>query len=172
MQLWRKEKVMPRYIDADILNREIDKFQSELESNNDAIWEINKPIYKGLCYARGIINDIPTADVVEVKRGHWIPSPDGINPIRCSECNMPAPFAAGVNEFGDFECCRYPSSYCPECGAKMDVKKKDNTERVRCKDCIHFKTVNLRKRFEGYCELDFMTRKANNFCGNAERRER
>lgn len=68
-------------------------------------------------------NDImrfPFADVQEVRRGYWIPSPDGINPIRCSECNMPAPFAAEENEFGDFGIRRYPSSYCPECGAKMD----------------------------------------------------
>ena len=63
---------MARYINADILSQEIDKLQSELQSNNDAIWNINKPIYKGLCYARGIINDIPTADVVEV--------------VRCKDC--------------------------------------------------------------------------------------
>lgn len=61
-----------------------------------------------------------------VKHGHWIPSPDGINPIRCSECKMPAPFAAGENEFGDFEICRYPSSYCHECGAKMDEENESN----------------------------------------------
>ena len=75
---------------------------------------------------RSIIHakSVPAADVVEVKHGYWIPSPDGINPIRCSECNVPAPFAAGENEFGDFEICRYPSSYCHECGAKMDGEKK------------------------------------------------
>lgn len=60
-----------------------------------------------------------------VRRGHWIPSPDVMNPIRCSECNMPAPFAARENEFGDFEICRYPSSYCHECGAKMDGKENE-----------------------------------------------
>lgn len=70
------------------------------------------------------ISEIPTADVEPVRHGYWIPSPDGINPIRCSECNMPAPFAAGENEFGDFEICRYPSSYCHECGAKMDGEDK------------------------------------------------
>ena len=54
---------MARYINADILSQEIDKLQSELQSNNDAIWKINKPIYKGLCLARGIIDDIPSAEV-------------------------------------------------------------------------------------------------------------
>ena len=55
---------MARYIDADIAIEEIDKLQDSLMSNNDTIWKKNKPIYKGLCNARGIINDIPTADVV------------------------------------------------------------------------------------------------------------
>lgn len=59
---------MPRYIDADIAHEEIEKLQTELESNNDTIWKKNKPIYKGLCYARGIINETPTADVAEVVR--------------------------------------------------------------------------------------------------------
>ena len=72
-----------------------------------------------------ILEKLPAADVVEVRHGYWIPSPDGINPIRCSECNMPAPFVAGENEFGDFEICRYPSKYCHECGAKMDGERKD-----------------------------------------------
>lgn len=70
------------------------------------------------------LDNIPTADVVEVKHGYWKPSPDGVNPIRCSECNMPAPMASGENEFGDFVISRYSSSYCHECGAKMDGGKK------------------------------------------------
>jgi hypothetical protein len=74
--------------------------------------------------AAKMVELMPAADVVEVRHGYWIPSPDGINPIRCSECNMPAPFAAVENEFGDFEICRYPSSYCHECGAKMDGRKE------------------------------------------------
>jgi hypothetical protein len=49
---------------VDIVHQEIEKLQVNLESNNDTIWKKNKPIYKGLCYARGIINEIPTADVV------------------------------------------------------------------------------------------------------------
>lgn len=68
------------------------------------------------------VDEIPSAEVEPVRHGYWIHSPDVINPIRCSECNMPAPFAARENEFGDFEICRYPSSYCHECGAKMDGK--------------------------------------------------
>ena len=51
--------------------------------------------------------------------GEWLPSPDGINPIRCNKCNMPAPFVAGEDEFGDFGFHRYHWKFCPHCGAKM-----------------------------------------------------
>lgn len=60
-----------------------------------------------------------------MKHGYWIPSPDGIKPIRCSECNTPALFDAVENEFCDFEICRYSSNHCPNCGAKMDGKDND-----------------------------------------------
>lgn len=55
---------MARYIDADKANEEIDAFQTSLESNDDKVWRRNKPYYKGLAIARGIINDMPAADVV------------------------------------------------------------------------------------------------------------
>ena len=89
---------------------------------------IGMGIQIGTDNAISYIEEAPAADVVEVRHGYWIPSPDGINPIRCSECNMPAPFATGENEFGDFEICRYPSSYCHECGAKMDGEGRTENE--------------------------------------------
>ena len=96
----------------------------------------NTPLFSnfatcGIFLRKGVIDLIEkqtAADVVEVRHGYWIPSPDGINPIRCSECNMPAPFEAGENEFGDFEICRYLSSYCHECGAKMDGERKTEND--------------------------------------------
>lgn len=54
---------MARYIDADAVIKEIDAAQVSLESNNDAMWEINKKYYKGLCMARRIIDEQPAADV-------------------------------------------------------------------------------------------------------------
>ena len=57
---------MARYIDADLLDKEIDKLQDSLSTNNDALWSRNKPIYKALAYTRKMIReDVPTADVVE-----------------------------------------------------------------------------------------------------------
>ena len=70
------------------------------------------------------LDEQPAADVVEVRHGYWIPSPDDIYPLRCSECNMPAPFAVGEDNFGNVGFYRYPSSYCHECGAKMGGERK------------------------------------------------
>ena len=72
-----------------------------------------------------------TEDVQEVTHGYWVPSPDGISPITCSECNMPAPAIAGENEFGDFGFYRYQSDYCPSCGAKMDFGKDDKQKNKK-----------------------------------------
>lgn len=110
---------MPKYIDADELLKE------EIEAYINAqtkITAVEAYLLNHLIHAKiqQLLCDAPAADVQEIRHGYWIPSPDGINPIRCSECNMPAPFIAGENEFGDFEIRRYPSSYCHECGAKMD----------------------------------------------------
>ena len=54
---------MARYIDADKVHEGVEALQISLESNNDAIWEKNKPYYKGLAMARAVINETPTADV-------------------------------------------------------------------------------------------------------------
>ena len=59
---------MARYIDADLLEKAIDEAQTSLETNDDKMWETNKPYYKGLCWARRLLNDQPTADVAEVVR--------------------------------------------------------------------------------------------------------
>lgn len=66
-----------------------------------------------------IVENIPAEDVRDVKHGHWIPSRDGVCPIRCSECNTPALWVHGEDDFGYAER-RYSSNFCPYCGARMD----------------------------------------------------
>ena len=51
--------------------------------------------------------------------GEWIMSPDGIKPMTCSECGLPALFNAGHNEFSDYEIRRFASACCPHCGKRM-----------------------------------------------------
>lgn len=55
---------MPKYIDAEKLIEKIDEAQEELKSDNDAILEIRKKTYKALCVLRGMIDNIPAADVI------------------------------------------------------------------------------------------------------------
>ena len=55
------------------------------------------------------IDDVPTADVVEVKHGEWIGKPiAGYSTIRCSVCRDV--FASQTGKW----------KHCPNCGAKMD----------------------------------------------------
>jgi hypothetical protein len=65
---------------------------------------------------REVIEDTPTADVVEVQHGKWKRKGQG---IYCSVCgNESAYNPFGASKFSD---------YCPNCGAKMDVSKKEIT---------------------------------------------
>ena len=56
-----------------------------------------------------IIEDLPTADVQEVKHAHWIPKKLG--DCECSNCHEEYGVCGGL--LGDY-------NYCPNCGAKMD----------------------------------------------------
>ena len=71
-----------------------------------------------------IVMTAPAADVVEVRHGEWLPSRNGVNPIRCGKCNMPALFVQEQDGFGGFGFYRCPSNYCPNCGADMRGDKK------------------------------------------------
>ena len=57
-----------------------------------------------------IVNEIPTADVVEVRHGEWIKRTEHL--YKCSLCGNSAFMSLGG----------IPCNYCPECGAKMDGK--------------------------------------------------
>lgn len=100
---------MARYIDADNL---IDELSAAC-----------MPIYeKGITGILGdnssiadIINEQPTADVQEVKRGYWIPErdPDENNRIQCFHCSV---CDDDFHYIGAF----VATKYCPNCGARMD----------------------------------------------------
>lgn len=63
-----------------------------------------------------IINEQPTADVQEVKRGYWIPErdPDENNRIQCFHCSV---CDDDFHYIGAF----VATKYCPNCGAKCDI---------------------------------------------------
>ena len=92
---------MPRYIDAD-----------------DAIYELERafPVDD---YGKIIrcISRIPTADVVERKKGKWIKSNESaLRPYMCSEC--------GALFDVDTVLGKLSWQYCPNCGA--DMKGEDD----------------------------------------------
>lgn len=109
---------MPRYIDADALR---EKVLYHADTMNHAG---NHEQAKAFNYCLCIIDDMPTADVVEVKHGEWI---DGLDipkeererhpyvylhgEIFCSVCYKEAYF--------DTDYGQQLFDYCPNCGTKM-----------------------------------------------------
>lgn len=57
----------------------------------------------------GLVENQPTADVVEVRHGEWI---NGVTGYTCSVCDKQEPTKRFL--------------YCPNCGAKMDGKEVAN----------------------------------------------
>ena len=91
---------MSKYVNADIL---ID----EIIFNEEDVGII------GSKEAIDIIQNMPSADVAEVKHGEWIEEPSVFpnHPfVRCSECGE----EALLDEYGVAK-----SNFCPNCGADM-----------------------------------------------------
>ena len=60
------------------------------------------------------VRAIPAADIAPVRHGEWIVCGDGLYvPYLCSHCGKTVP--AILIE-------KYSHNYCPNCGAKMDVR--------------------------------------------------
>lgn len=70
-----------------------------------------------------IVENIPTADVAEVKHGRWIDrySEKYDNHLyECSECRKKALYDTRGDELGSIKTTQVLSPVCPWCGAKMD----------------------------------------------------
>ena len=89
---------MREYIDRQIAFEEI----------RDAIQSHPSSFFNGITAARYILDRIPAADVVPVRRGRW--TERGSSEYECPFC--------GKIIFADDERER---NYCPCCGAKMDM---------------------------------------------------
>ena len=80
----------------------------------------NKAIQSNLCDIidfQQIVDDTPTADVVEVKHGEWKFNSDGSG--TCSECHFTQ---RGVWDYDNHQ------HYCGVCGARMDVPDTNDGE--------------------------------------------
>ena len=101
---------MSRYIDADaLLKQAVLKFKCVPLVG--VIYCVNgEEIFDGEDL-QDFIRAMPTADVVEVRHGHW--GFDGFG-WTCSECDEYA--ILGIEKL----------NYCPNCGAKMDGEMSDD----------------------------------------------
>lgn len=94
-----------RYIDANLLLAQCRRNPLFEKTEKD----------KGMFYIeRSIIDNTPTADVVEVRHGEW--GFDGLG-WTCSEC--------GEYALTNKSKVQVHSTYCPHCGAKMDGERRE-----------------------------------------------
>lgn len=97
---------MPEYIEREALIARLQKV-----CVTDDVFGMG--MQTGIEHAINCTTEAPTADMVEVRHGEWIPIPEYENK-RCSVCRA---------VFSDFTL----GYYCPNCGAKMDRKEVVNS---------------------------------------------
>ena len=102
---------MSRYIDADLLLAKCRRNPMFEKLEQD----------KGMIYIeRSIIDDTPTADVVEVRHGHWITHTHFYECSNCEFIYQTDVIAFDYNPITDFDL-----HYCSVCGAKMDGERRE-----------------------------------------------
>lgn len=100
---------MAEYRDITSLKKQIADFKKSVNSPNS---DYMTGYVSALSVTEGIIEGLPTADVVEVKHGEWIGKPiAGYSNIKCSACNEV--FRSQTGKW----------KYCPNCGVKMDGRR-------------------------------------------------
>ena len=102
---------MARYIDA---NKVMDEIR-QIGGHNLCEWST--------IGVKALIDRQPTADVAEVKHGHWIDKPTGRYMHYGSWCSV----CGNKSGIGGIESNRH-KPYCPNCGAKMDGRSEANAE--------------------------------------------
>lgn len=101
---------MKEYIERNDLIRELeDDLANDINMYNS---HIDKEIRDDkICFACDVLASAPAADVRKVVHAKWLGKPlGGYSTVKCSNCNMS--FKENNGRW----------KYCPECGAKMDLK--------------------------------------------------
>ena len=110
---------MSRYIDADLLLA---------KCRRNPLFEKTEKDKEMLYIERSIIDEIPTADVVEVRHGRWLSAYEYALKIGATDEKLIE--NAKKDKLWEFCChCEQPVKwnyhYCPTCGARMDGERKE-----------------------------------------------
>lgn len=102
-----------KYVDFDTIQS---KIESLLFYENACGEDFNLGYDKAIFDVLDILADMPTADVQEVRHGHWIREHIGygVTRYKCSVCGG----RFGIIE--DFP----PNKFCPDCGTRMDGEEE------------------------------------------------
>lgn len=89
---------------------------AELNKTYDKMAGFYPQFYNGYQFALNQLREFPTADVAEVRHGHWIDCEDEYSSyVRCSVCG---------DEYTNWEADCAHTHFCPGCGA--DMRGADN----------------------------------------------
>ena len=104
---------MAEYIEREALIANITK---EIETQRE-----RRNVFATVAFAhiKGVVENSPAADVVEVRHGEWFSNGGSFSTPRCSLCNWKKPYTEDY-WCGDILYAHW--NYCPNCGAKMDGK--------------------------------------------------
>ena len=119
---------MPEYIEREALLAELEDEIDFVSPFYNA--EQNQYFTMGLRCAYRDAQRFPAADMVEVRRGKWIEThePLGWRDVDCAECSVchESWIIDEDSSIEDYECMWH---YCPNCGAKMDGGKNDDSKK-------------------------------------------
>ena len=115
---------MPRYINADKI---ISHLNDEIEGCGDCDVYSQPVVYGtrlGLEYSKSLVETAETADVQEIRHGHWIEDKE-TGCLICSECGRFTDEIIGdmIEQDGKIIHRSMNPFYCSKCGAKMDGKE-------------------------------------------------
>ena len=109
---------MSRYTDVDVLKEWVENWLYKDRYYHNG--RVSKAIPTTELY--DILEQIPTADVVEVKHGKWMFTPCHSEGI-CTNCNYKIYGRPYQNTY-----LIVPYNFCPNCGAKMDKEKREDEQ--------------------------------------------
>lgn len=114
---------MAEYIEREAVKKTLHDSTTEMEQSIGYSSNVGVP-EEDINY---VIDEIPSADVVEVVHGEWVETyqPLGFDEVKCAECS-----SCGEDWIMDDDVCiddyKAHWKYCPCCGAKMDGKENGN----------------------------------------------